>query len=396
MYTAHKSMDNAPEIRDINSAILTGPVRQALGRSTAEIQQWEHHPIRYINTEESNLGLHRFSGSARDQEEDCSWSIVLKAVYAPLRETDLTYYNYHRREILAYEEGLLNDLPGGVSAPRCLGVSKYSNGVCWLWLEDVQSPASIAWSLTEYGLAARHLGQFNGAYLTGHPLPSQRWLSENWLRGWLGSYVEECQAVIELIRDDHFWEGPLLRSSLPRSSRNEILQLWSSHDALLQTLDRLPRTFCHLDAYRPNLFIRPDAQGLHQTVAVDWVFTGIASVGEEIANLLAASLIWFEYDAAEAKSLDEAVFSGYLNGLRDAGWHEDPRLARLGYIAACALRWGVEGLWWLQDLTDPVKRAELEPHWNHPLGELVSQWAQTTTYVLDLAQEAYGLKQDLL
>ena len=66
---------------------------------------------------------------------------------------------------------------------------------------------------------------------------------------------------------------------------------------LLAALDKLPQTFCHLDAYRPNLFLRRDADGSNQTVAVDWAFTGIASVGEEIANLLAASLIWLEHDA---------------------------------------------------------------------------------------------------
>jgi len=27
------------------------------------------------------------------------------------------------------------------------------------------------WPLERYGLAARHLGQFNGRYLTGTPLP---------------------------------------------------------------------------------------------------------------------------------------------------------------------------------------------------------------------------------
>ena len=388
-------MNEIPEIKDIDSAMLTDPVRQALGSLTAEIQGWEHQPISYINTEESNLGLHRFKGSARDQEEDHSWSIVLKAVHAPINQNNLTYYNYHRREILAYEEGLLKDLPGGISAPRCLGVTKYPDGVCWLWLEDVQSPASPIWSLAEYVLAARHLGQFNGAYLTEYPLPSLPWLSQNWMRGWLGDYEEDCKKVLELSRDERFWEQPLLRSSFPRSITNEISQLWASHDALLRTLDRLPRTFCHLDAYRPNLFIRRDAQGSNQTVAVDWVFTGIASVGEEIANLLAASLIWFEYDAAEAKNLDEAVFNGYLNGLRDSGWQEDSRLARLGYTAACALRWGIVGLWWLQDMGDPTKQAGLENHWNRPLAELVSQWARTTNYILGLAQEVYRLQQDL-
>ena len=395
MYTSYKSMNEVPEMKDIDSAALTGPVRQALGSTTAEIHHWEHHPISYINTETSNLGLHRFKGIARVHGEERAWSIVLKAVHAPVNETDPTYWNYHRREILAYEEGLLNDLPGGVSAPRCLGVTKYPDGVCWLWLEDVLNPASPTWSLTEYGLVALHLGQFNGAYLTGHTLPSLPWLSQNWLRGWLNYEEASGREILELIRDAQFWEQPLLRSAFPHPITDEVLQLWASYDALLATLGQLPQTFCHLDAYRPNLFIRRDAQGANQTVAVDWVFTGIASVGEEIANLLAASLIWFEYDAVEARSLDEAVFSGYLNGLRDAGWREDSRLVRLGYTATCALRWGVVGLWWLQDLGDPTKQAGLENHWNRPLAELVSQWARTTNYILGLAQEAYRLQQDL-
>ena len=395
MYTSYESMNEIPEVKDIDSALLTDPVRQALGSSTAEIQSWEYHPIRYINTEESNLGLHRFNGTARDQGVDRLWSIVLKAVHAPVNETNTTYWNYHRREVLAYEQGLLNNLPGGITAPRCLGVDKYSDGVCWLWLEDMQTPGNQSWSLTEYGMAARHLGQFNGAYLTGHPLPKLPWLSQNWMRGWLSSYDKDCRRVLELIQDEGFLEQPLLHSVFPHSMSEQVLRLWESHDALFRTLDELPRTFCHLDAYRPNLFIRQDANGLSQTVAVDWVFAGIAGVGEEIANLLTASLIWFEYDAAEAKSLDEVIFSGYLSGLRDSGWKGDSQLVRLGYSAACALRWGLVGLWWLQDLTDPIEQAAMEEHWNRPLAELVSQWTQTTIYILDLAQEAYGLRQDL-
>jgi aminoglycoside/choline kinase family phosphotransferase len=145
---------------------------------------------------------------------------------------------------------------------------------------------------------------------------------------------------LELIRDDHFWEHPLLRSAFPRPITNDVLRLWSQHETLLSTLDHLPRTFCHMDAYRPNLFLRRSAQDANQLVAIDWVFAGIGAIGEEIANLLAASLIWFEYDATEAKGLDEAIFAGYLGGLREAGWHGDAQLVRLGYTFACALRWG--------------------------------------------------------
>ena len=395
MYAANKLMNEIPEIKDIDSTLLTGPVRQALGSSTAQIQAWAHHPISYINTEESNLGVHRFTGTALDQGEDYSWSVVLKAVRAQVNETNLTFWNYHRREMLAYEEGLLNDLPGGISAPRCLGVNNYADGVCWLWLEDMQTPGNQSWSLTEYGTAARHLGQFNGAYLTGHPLPKFPWLSQQWMRGWLTSYEKDCYAVLELLRDDQLWTQPVLRSAFQRSIKEDVLRLWSSHDSLLTTLDELPRTFCHLDAYRPNLFILRDAPASDQTAAIDWVFTGIAGVGEEIANLLAASLIWFEYDAAEAKNLDETIFNGYLNGLRDAGWQGDSQLVRLGYTTACSLRWGIVGLWWLQDLVDPIDHAGLEKHWNRPLAELVHQWSKTAYYLLDLAQEAHELQQGL-
>ena len=388
-------MNNMPEIKDIDRDMLTSLVRQALNIPSVEICQWEHHPVNYINTEESNLGVHRFKGTAEDQGEVRPWSILLKAVRAPINHTNPSYWNYHRREILAYQTGLLSDLPGGLSAPRCLGMSEYAEDLCWLWLEDISDPGNQIWSLAEYGLAAYHLGRFNGAYATGQPLPASPWLSQNWLRGWLAEYDQGCRDTVKLIRDEHFWEHPLLISAFPRPITDDVLRLWDSHNGLLTMLDQLPQTFCHMDAYRPNLFIRYDAQGNDQAVAIDWVFAGIGSLGEEIANLWAASLIWFEYDAANARSLDETVFTGYVAGLRDAGWQGDFRLARLGYAAACALRWGVVGLWWMPSMNNVQEMANLETNWKRPMPELVSQWAKTAYHALSLADEAYQLQQVL-
>jgi hypothetical protein len=388
-------MSSIPEIKDIDTAMLTSLVRQALNSRTAEINHWERYPVRYINTQESNLGLHRFKGRAQDQGEARLWSIMLKAVRAPINESNPTFWNYHRREILAYQSGLLASLPGGLLAPRCLGITEHSEGVCWLWLEDLVDSVGRSWSLAEYGLAARHLGRFNGAYATGHPLPVLPWLSQNWMLGWLADWEPICQETLKLIRDEHFWKHPLLMSAFPQSIAEDVLRLWSRHDTLLAVLDQLPRTFCHMDAYRPNLFICRDTQGLDQTVAIDWAFAGIGGLGEEIGNLFPASLIWFEYDAAEVESLDKAVFAGYLNGLREAGWQGDTRLVRLGYTAACALRWGVVGLWWLRALTDADLRADFEKEWNRSMPQLVLQFAKTTYYVLGLADEAYQLQQAL-
>jgi hypothetical protein len=93
--------------------------------------------------------------------------------------------------------------------------------------------------------------------------------------------------------------------------------------------------------------------------------------------------------------LDETIFTSYLQGLRQAGWNGDERLARLGFASACALRWGLVGMWWLLSIDPSDKQALLEKKWGRPISDLVSQWSKIVYYVLGLAQEAYQLQQEL-
>ena len=74
-------MNNEPEISDVDRAMLTGLVRQALGSLTAEVREWEHEPVRYINTEQSNLGVHRFKGTA-EQEAASANGLSCSRLYA--------------------------------------------------------------------------------------------------------------------------------------------------------------------------------------------------------------------------------------------------------------------------------------------------------------------------
>ena len=73
--------------------------------------------------------------------------------------------------------------PGaGACVPACYGVSTQSNAEAWIWMEDVREytdggPAGT-WPHTNYALAAERLGLFNGAYLTGQPIPQQPWLNQ--------------------------------------------------------------------------------------------------------------------------------------------------------------------------------------------------------------------------
>lgn len=74
-----------------------------------------------------------------------------------------------------------------------------------------------------------------------------------------------------------------------------------------------------------------------RTSEIDWANAGVGALGEEPAALVGGSLVFFEIEASAARSLDELAFTEYLDGLRDAGWHENPQVVRLGYAAERAL-----------------------------------------------------------
>jgi hypothetical protein len=97
------------------------------------------------------------------------------------------------RERLAFTSGLLADLPG-LGAPRCFGAEERADGATWLWLEDVPEAGPSRWPVARYATAARHVGEMNGAYLAGRPLPDHPWLSGGYvpyLLGWRADQVDD-------------------------------------------------------------------------------------------------------------------------------------------------------------------------------------------------------------
>jgi hypothetical protein len=314
----------------VDRAALTGPVRRALGSEVVEVDDWFGRRI----TGGANLdgsGVYRFAGSGHDGGAPVQWSVILKTLGAVSDRLG----DFVGREAVAYREGLLEDLPGGVSAPRCLGVVERPGEAGWIWLEDVADAIGPAWPLAHYGVVARQLGRFNGAYLAGRPLPSQPWLSRGWLRLW----VAQAAPAIDVLPGalDH----PLLRRLFLPDLADAYLRLWAGRERFFAALDRLPQTFCHNDVFRRNMFARRTADGQDETVLVDWSFMGRCAVGEELAPLVRASVAFFEVAAADEAELERIAFAGYLAGLRDAGWRGDERLVRFGYVTSAALRYGV-------------------------------------------------------
>jgi hypothetical protein len=169
---------------------------------------------------------------------------------------------------------------------------------------------------------------------------------------------------------------------------DRVLRLYEERDAFLEALDRLPQTFCHLDAFPRNLLIddRTEDGGV---IAVDWSFAGLAAVGTEIAPMVPASVWFFDAEPKEMERLGEVLFDGYVNGLRAAGWRGDERLVRFGYTAASALRYGLFPLGVY--VLDRYVRARFERVLAHPVEEIVDRWAETEGVLLGQADEARHL-----
>jgi len=167
--------DSYTHLPSIDEAVLTPLVRQAVGSKAVEITSWDTQQVHggFGFGGGGGSAIYRVSGQGFDQGDSLAWSLILKVLYPPARPSRESDWDYWRREAHAYESGFLDDLPGGLAAPRCFGVDDQPNGECWIWMQYVADDIGEKWPLEHYGVVARHLGQFNGAYLTGErPIPS--------------------------------------------------------------------------------------------------------------------------------------------------------------------------------------------------------------------------------
>ncbi len=348
-------MDVLAEVAQLGAEVLTGVARRALHSETAEVAEWICAPLTYASTPLATLwsdGVYRVTGTATDAGREAPWGAVLKTYHTPAdrplpdgttvaREhaDDEGTSHYWKREALAYASGLLEDLPGGIAAPRCLGVTELPEEHCWVWLEDVGDPDGGEWPLERYRLAAVHLGQFNGAYLAARSLPDFAWLNRRGLRGFMAVPLEFLFTHIGSI--DGAWGQPVVRQAFSPELVARVLRLWEQRGLFLSALERLPQVFSHLDAFRGNLFGRALPDGGEETVAIDWAFAGIAPLGEELAPLIVGSVVTDHVPLEELARLEGMALEGYIEGLREAGWDGPQELVRASYAACAALRYGL-------------------------------------------------------
>jgi hypothetical protein len=373
-------------VQQLDPAALTLLVRRAHGDDELVLDSWQVAPIGYPNLSPDSRGLFRVTGTARCVDRSLSWSLILKVFVAPADPAldDPGQSFYWRRESLAYRSGILPAEDAGFAAPRCLGWREPDERQIWLWLEDLASRPAEPWSLEQFGLLARQLGGWQGKLLTQQrPLPDLPWLSRGAIRAWTADFAP----LIERIARPDLWDLPLLRS-FASADIAAVLRLWAEREHWFRMLESLPRTLCHHDLWRNNLFMRRSADGRAQSVAIDWELVGLGAPGEDLGNLFGVSLLNLDVAADSGTHFAELLLESYLDGLRAAGWRGDPGAIRLAFAAAAALRCVFSTTGWPAAIAlDPQRYlAETEQRWQRPIAEIVSQWGATTSLLLKQIQ----------
>ncbi len=368
----------------VDATILTPLVGRLLGNAARIDGRWSTWPLQGGL---GGQGLYRIAGRAEVGGGTRPWSLVLKVAPPAWQRDDSRAWDAPRREALAYRSGFCDGLPGPLVAPRCLGLTERPDGSTWLWLEEIVDEHPGAWDTRRLALAAQHLGRFNGTWLVAEALPDHGWFSRDWLRRYIAA---QGRAAANLaVADDG---QPLLRLLFPPAAVAQTRRLWTERERYLTALDRLPQTICHHDAFRRNLFARRGPDGSEQTVAVDWAFAGSGAVGADLAPLVVGSLFFFEVADVAPRELAETALAAYATGLREAGWDDDERAVRLGFLATAALLYTVGPLGLVvAELSDPTQYPALELALGRPMAEAVACWVELQAFQFALADEAQRL-----
>ncbi len=338
----------------------------------------------------------RWEGTATVEGELRAWSLIRKALTSPARRqadpADPTEtpsgINYWKREFFAYQSELLKGLPPGIIWPRCLHAQE-SEDECVLWMEMLQDEIEI-WPPERYGVAARHLGLFNGLSQITQKSTDHPWLSVE-----INRQRERNNGDI-FAKFDELRQHPIVRRGWPDDVADGIIRIWREREQFYRALRAVPQVLQHGDAGRRNLMALTSKNGEAQTGLIDWGYMGIGAVGEDVAATVVSPVIWFQGITPEQLPMLEAiVLEGYSDGLRGAGWQGDPQLARLGYLCTVALRYG-PNIVFPEILAMDAKVAEgMQQRFGWSIEAMTDRLVPIRRFVIQRAEQARQLMEKL-
>jgi hypothetical protein len=370
------------QLKETNQDRLTQIVRQDLNRPTFEIRDWSVRPLSdqgVINPD----GLFVFEGHGIDATQPTldilPWRVVVKNFVTPTDETAPDHLWYWKREVMLFQSGLLERLPGPVRGPRSYGV--FENTGNWqVWMEHIKDESPARWTMDHYRQAARELGRWNGRCFQQHIQLAEPWMSRELIRGWL----EMCDHI-QGWRD---YSSPFLQKVLSTDDFSRACRIFDDRERFFATLNRLPQVFSHYDYHRRNLMIHKNTQGQHEVVVVDWAMVGIGPLGGELYALIGASGLLSEVEPEDLPALEVIAYSEYLAGLREEGWDGDPDEIRLAYTVWVGLWLGAAGPALIAAWTQPEVVEKVQRLFGCEQQELAASYGKLCRFGLDRADEA--------
>jgi hypothetical protein len=387
--------DLLEQLKGMDPAVLTEIVRKDQHDPDLVILDWTVEALGHERVIGTTGGLFRFKGLGQSTQGICPWAVVLKCINNPKPwAQDPREWAYWRREVMAFHSGFLEQLPPGVRAPHCYGVMENENGT-WVWIEHIQEATGEKWALEDFKRTARQLGRFQGAYLNGTPLNDQPWLCQTFFRNiwadqgfWSGLMSPES--------DGSAWKLPVVQRGFDDRHKARVLQLLAEKQRFFDINDRLPQVLCHNDAHRRNFMWSHSLQnGEDELIGVDWAFSGIGAIGNDLGILVGNSMYFFEYDPTDAETLETALLESYLAGIADTGVVVDARLVRLGYLISISFWMGIMLPGWTAIMLRDEAYVNVQAMYGHPAEDVLTGWVQLHTFCLDRADEARTLIDQL-
>jgi len=344
--------------------------------------------VSYVELNPVSAGVRRVAGTAATPGGAAPWSAVVKTCARPSDEAmrrvppaeHETFNDVFRwdREPRAYESGLLDELPDGVAAPRCFGITREERSAR-IWLEDLGDDRAT-WDAARYALAARHLGRLGGAYLAGRPHPRGDWLSRDWIRRWT---VYFTRTASEILADDRVWSHRAVVAEFDPTAREDLCGLVQARERIFEALDELPRTFTHMDAFRANMVSR-GRDDQTETVLLDWANAGIGPLGADLAHLVVASIFYYG-DDLDPVELEALTIPAFAAGLADVGYRIDQGSVEHAYAVNAIARMSLV-LGPLAAIGDPVREQAVARAVHRPFPETVALLGARTRYLSALSR----------
>lgn len=374
------------EIPTADQDVILKVARLASGCHGLQVDAWEATTL----SVQGRRSVYRLAGIGTDGLISRPWSVVLKQIRAPADpdapDAEITHCAYWEREFLLYKEGVPQSLAGELRLPRCYGTEIPASDLRWIWLEDLRDRYNGNWPLEQFAKTAYDLGLFNGEYLAGKPLPGEDYLARHALRCSSGIHLDEFNRY----RDPSVWKHPLVQRAYPKPIMETLDQLASDRERLLDVVESLPQTFCHLDAQHDNMAAVENADRSVSTVLFDWALAGYGAPGEEIGRLVWVALLEFTVDVQDLASLETQVFTQYLQGLADSGYQPDPTRVRMAYLIHSILLFGF-ALEAIDYAVDEDAYEATEQFYGKPIDQLVTQAAQVTYLLIERLAELRSL-----